>query len=99
MCGNAKLIAGVRSAKQFLSFASGAPFQPAVTLALNSQQAWVEQSRRSLQSRRDRLAAGLADIGFDAHHTSGTFFLAQTPRRSASTTVGLSAPNCRTVPV
>ncbi len=79
VCGNAKLIAGVRSAKQFLSFASGAPFQPAVTLALNSQQAWVEQSRRSLQSRRDRLAAGLADIGFDVHHTSGTFFLCADP--------------------
>jgi N-succinyldiaminopimelate aminotransferase len=35
---NADLIAGVRAAKQFLSYVGGAPFQPAVALALATQQ-------------------------------------------------------------
>lgn len=51
VCGNAKLIAGVRSAKQFLSFASGAPFQPAVTLALKG-------GRAAAVARDDALADG-----------------------------------------
>ncbi|MCV7194898.1 pyridoxal phosphate-dependent aminotransferase [Mycobacterium angelicum] len=79
VCGNAKLIAAVRSAKQFLSYVGAAVFQPAVALALNTQQAWVEESRQSLQSRRDRLAAGLAKLGFDVLHSSGTFFLCVDP--------------------
>lgn len=79
VCGNAKLIAAVRSAKQFLSYVGAAVFQPAVALALNTQQAWVEQSRLSLQSRRDRLATGLDKIGFDVCHSSGTYFLCVDP--------------------
>jgi len=35
-CGNADLIAGVRAAKQFLTYVGGAPFQPAVALALTA---------------------------------------------------------------
>ena len=31
-CGPAELIAGVRAAKQYLSYVGGAPFQPAVAL-------------------------------------------------------------------
>lgn len=79
VCGNAKLIAAVRAAKQYLSYTGAAVFQPAVALALNSQQEWVEESRRSLQSRRDRLATGLTKIGFDVYHSSGSFFLCADP--------------------
>src|ERR1700756_4759039 len=63
-CGPAQLIAGVRAAKQYLTYVGGAPFQPAVALALDTEDAWVAQLRRSLQTRRDRLAAGLSQIGF-----------------------------------
>jgi N-succinyldiaminopimelate aminotransferase len=79
-CGNADLIAGVRAAKQFLSYVGGAPFQPAVALALATQQDWVITLRKTLQARRDRLAAGLAAIGFDVHHSGGTYFLCADPR-------------------
>ena len=58
-CGPAQLIAGVRAAKQYLSYVGGAPFQPAVALALDTEDAWVAELRSSLQARRDRLAAGL----------------------------------------
>lgn len=40
-CGPAELIAGVRAAKQYLSYVGGAPFQPAVALALDTEDAWV----------------------------------------------------------
>ncbi|GBG40292.1 pyridoxal phosphate-dependent aminotransferase [Mycobacterium montefiorense] len=79
-CGPAELIAGVRAAKQYLSYVGGAPFQPAVALALDTEDAWVAELRCSLQSRRDRLAAGLADIGFAVHDSCGTYFLCADPR-------------------
>ncbi|WP_191497307.1 pyridoxal phosphate-dependent aminotransferase [Mycobacterium simulans] len=79
-CGPAKLIAGVRAAKQYLSYVGGAPFQPAVAAALDTQDAWVTQLRSTLQRRRDRLSAGLTDIGFAVHDSSGTYFLCADPR-------------------
>ncbi|WP_096291360.1 pyridoxal phosphate-dependent aminotransferase [Mycobacterium ahvazicum] len=79
-CGPAQLIAGVRAAKQYLSYVGGAPFQPAVALALDTEDAWVDDLRRSLQARRDRLAAGLADIGFAVHESNGSYFLCADPR-------------------
>ncbi|MGD9619603.1 MAG: pyridoxal phosphate-dependent aminotransferase [Mycolicibacterium sp.] len=79
-CGPRELIAGVRAAKQYLSYVGGAPFQPAVAQALNYEDAWVAALRDSLQSRRDKLSSALADIGFDVHTSSGTYFLCADPR-------------------
>lgn len=79
-CGPAELIAGVRAAKQYLSYVGGAPFQPAVALALETQDAWVAGLRATLQARRDRLAAGLIDVGFEVHDSAGTYFLCADPR-------------------
>ena len=79
-CGPSELIKGVRSAKQYLSYVSGAPFQPAVAHALATEDAWVAALRDSLQARRDRLGAALADIGFDVHDSFGTYFLCADPR-------------------
>lgn len=79
-CGPAELISGVRAAKQYLSYVGGAPFQPAVALALNTEESWVAALRTSLQERRDRLAAGLTQIGFEVHDSSGTYFLCADPR-------------------
>lgn len=79
-CGPSDLIAGVRAAKQYLSYVGGAPFQPAIALALDTEDAWVSVLRSSLQAKRDKLAAALAAIGFDVHHSSGTYFLCADPR-------------------
>ncbi|MGE2721296.1 pyridoxal phosphate-dependent aminotransferase [Mycolicibacterium celeriflavum] len=79
-CGLAELIAGVRAAKQYLSYVSGAPFQPAVAHALNNEQAWVSALRDSLQRKRDRLGGALADLGFEVHDSFGTYFLCADPR-------------------
>ena len=79
-CAPAELIVGVRAAKQYLSYVGGAPFQPAVAHALNTEDAWTAELRASLQQRRDRLATGLTKIGFSVHHSSGTYFLCADPR-------------------
>jgi N-succinyldiaminopimelate aminotransferase len=79
-CGPADLVAGVRAAKQYLSYVGGAPFQPAVAYALNNEDAWVESLRDSLQSKRNTLGAALTDIGFEVHDSAGTFFLCADPR-------------------
>lgn len=79
-CGPAQLIAGMRAAKQYLSYVGGAPFQPAVALALEQEGAWVDNLRATLQARRDRLAAGLIDVGFEVHDSAGTYFLCADPR-------------------
>ncbi|AFS12984.1 MULTISPECIES: pyridoxal phosphate-dependent aminotransferase [Mycobacterium] len=79
-CGPAQLIAGMRAAKQYLSYVGGAPFQPAVALALEQEGAWVDDLRATLQARRNRLAAGLIDVGFEVHDSAGTYFLCADPR-------------------
>ena len=79
-CGPAELIQGVRAAKQYLSYVGGAPFQPAVAEALNTEDAWVDTLRDSLQARRDRLTGGLTDIGFKVLDSAGTYFLCADPR-------------------
>ncbi|OBJ48588.1 pyridoxal phosphate-dependent aminotransferase [Mycobacterium sp. 1423905.2] len=79
-CGPAHLITGLRAAKQYLSYVGGAPFQPAVALALETQDAWVAELRNTFERRRDRLAAGLTDIGFAVHDSHGTYFLCADPR-------------------
>ncbi|HTX98282.1 MAG TPA: pyridoxal phosphate-dependent aminotransferase [Mycobacterium sp.] len=79
-CGPAQLIAGVRAAKQYLSYVGGAPFQPAVALALDTEDGWVAELRASLQARRDRLTAGLAQVGFEVHDSAGSYFVCADPR-------------------
>ncbi|OBF28090.1 pyridoxal phosphate-dependent aminotransferase [Mycobacterium sp. ACS4331] len=79
-CGAPDLIAGVRAAKQYLSYVGGAPFQPAVAHALNTEDQWVRALRDSLRVKRDTLSAALTDIGFDVHESAGTYFVCADPR-------------------
>lgn len=79
-CGTPELVAGVRAAKQYLSYVGGAPFQPAIAYALNHEDTWVDGLRDSLQAKRDRLAAALDDVGFEVHDSAGTYFLCADPR-------------------
>lgn len=79
-CGAPELIAGVRAAKQYLTYVGGAPFQPAVAYALEHENDWVAGMRAGLQQKRDRLGSALTDLGFDVHTSSGTYFLCADPR-------------------
>lgn len=74
-CGPADLVAAVRATKQFMTFVGGAPFQPAVAYALRTELPWVDELRDALQTKRDRLAAGLGAAGFAVQPTAGTYFI------------------------
>lgn len=73
--GPEPLVTAVRAAKQFLTFTSGAPFQPAVALGLGLGDDYYEGLRSGLQDKRDRLCDGLAKVGFDVHRPRGTYFV------------------------
>lgn len=75
ICSTPELVAAVKAAKQFITFVSGGPLQPAVAYALDNELEWVENLRVSLQEKRDRLSAGLADAGFAVRPSAGTYFV------------------------
>jgi N-succinyldiaminopimelate aminotransferase len=73
--GPPELVAAVRSAKQFLSFAGGTPFQHAIAAALADAERHVAPLRSSLEARRDRLCAGLETAGFGVSVPQGGYFV------------------------
>lgn len=79
LTGPAELVAAVRTVQQYLTYVSGAPFQPAVAAALRDEDgtvdAWVAGLARSLAARRDLLCSGLVDAGFDVVVPRGTYFV------------------------
>jgi len=73
--GPADLVAAVEGAKNWLSYSSGAPLQPAVAVALEHHDAFHETLAKDLREKRDRLCAGLADVGMEVYRPSGTYFV------------------------
>ena len=73
-CGPAELVARVRAAKQFLTFATGTPFQHAVAAGLRAGDGLVEPLRASLRERRDLFCDGLEKLGFDVLRPAATYF-------------------------
>jgi N-succinyldiaminopimelate aminotransferase len=73
--GPRELVAATQTAKQFLTFVSGAPFQPAIAYALGLPDAYFESFRAGLEAKRDRLCAGLAAAGLEVLEPAGTYFV------------------------
>jgi N-succinyldiaminopimelate aminotransferase len=73
--GPAELVAAVEGAKNWLSYSSGAPLQPAIALALNDHDAFHEALAKDFRERRDGLCAGLADLGMRVYQPAGTYFV------------------------
>jgi N-succinyldiaminopimelate aminotransferase len=73
--GPAALVTAVMRVKQFLTFVNGAPFQPAVAVALGLPDSYYEGFRAGLEARRDQLVAGLSDAGFGVLPSEGTYFV------------------------
>lgn len=75
--GPAELVTAVRTVKQFLTYTSGAPLQPAVAAGLDDPrvETYVRDLAASLAGRRDLLCAGLREVGFDVVVPSGTYFV------------------------
>jgi N-succinyldiaminopimelate aminotransferase len=62
-CGPSDLVTAVRTAKQFLTYVNGAPFQPAVAAGLRLPDAYFAGAAASLRTRRDQLCDGLEALG------------------------------------
>jgi len=72
--GPAPLVGALLAAKQWLTFTSGAPLQPAVAVALDEHRDFPADLARSLQGRRDQLVAGLGEAGLTPYVPQGTYF-------------------------
>ena len=71
-CAPPGLLSAVRTVKQFLTYVSGAPLQPAVARVLVDAARLAP--RAALQEQRDLLCGGLADLGFDVVVPASTYF-------------------------
>lgn len=60
----AELITAITGTKQWLTYSSGAPFQPAVAVGLGMPSAAFADLATDLRERRDLLTDGLREIGF-----------------------------------
>ncbi len=72
--GSAPLVAAVRTAKQFLTYVNGAPFQPAVAVGLALGDDFYDDLANGLRDRRDQLVDGLQTAGFEVFVPQGTYF-------------------------
>jgi N-succinyldiaminopimelate aminotransferase len=75
VCATPELVDAVKTAKQFLTYVSGGPFQPAVATALALDDSYYTELRESLQAKRNLLCAGLAEVGFEVFVPQGTYFV------------------------
>jgi N-succinyldiaminopimelate aminotransferase len=75
ICAPPALTTAVRTAKQFMTYTNGTPFQHAVTAALALDDGFFDDLAEGYRARRDRLVKGLLDAGFDVHPAEGTYFV------------------------
>lgn len=75
VCGPASLVAAARAAKQFLTYVSSGPFQPAIAVGLRLPDGYFVELAADLQRKRDRLSRGLEAAGFETFTPRGTYFV------------------------
>jgi N-succinyldiaminopimelate aminotransferase len=73
--GPRELIAAVRVVRQHLSYVSCGPFQYAMAAGLAMPDAYFEDFRADLETKRDLLSAGLGDLGLRVVQPEGTYFV------------------------
>jgi N-succinyldiaminopimelate aminotransferase len=73
--GPAPIVAAVRTAKQFLTYVNGAPFQHAIAHALDLPDAYYDGFVADMRAKRDCLLGGLHDAGFTVYEPQGTYFI------------------------
>ena len=75
ICGPAPLVAAARAAKQFLTYVSSGPFQPAIATGLRLPDSYFRDLADDLQVKRDLLMTGLEEAGFEVFRPRGTYFV------------------------
>ena len=69
------LRSAVQTAKQFLTYVNGAPFQYAIADALALPDRYFAELRLDLMRKRDLLTTGLKSLGLNVFPTAGSYFL------------------------
>ncbi|MCM2420657.1 MULTISPECIES: aminotransferase class I/II-fold pyridoxal phosphate-dependent enzyme [unclassified Streptomyces] len=75
ICGPAPLVAAAGSVKQFLTYASGTPYQEALARMLGSVEEWAAELRGTLRTNRDLLSDGLKRAGLRPYRAEAGYFL------------------------
>lgn len=74
LCGPAPMVAAARTAKQFLTYVNGSPFQPAIAVGLRLPDTYFSGLASTMAAKRDRLQEGLRAAGFVVHPSEATYF-------------------------
>lgn len=75
VCGPPHLVSAVTSVKQFLTYASGTPYQAALARALDGVEEWTAQLRETLRANRALLTEGLTAAGLRPYRAEAGYFL------------------------
>ncbi|MWC00151.1 aminotransferase class I/II-fold pyridoxal phosphate-dependent enzyme [Agromyces seonyuensis] len=73
--GPAHLVTAALAVKQYLTFVNAAPFQPAIAVGLDLPDERLARFGEVLQSKRDRLVAGLETAGFAVSVPQAGYFV------------------------
>lgn len=96
MSGAELLVTAARTAKQFLTYTNGAPFQPAIAVGLGLPDRYFHELAASLQTARDHLVEGLRTAGFTTYVPEATYFVTVDIRSIDPTGDGMAF--CRSLP-
>ena len=96
MSGPEPLVTAAKTAKQFLTYVNGAPFQPAMAVGLGLPDAYFQELAATLQTARDHLVVGLRRAGFTAYEPEATYFTTVDIRPLAADGDGMAF--CRSLP-
>ena len=75
LSGPAELVDAVIAVKQFTTYVSGAPFQPAIALGLSLADDYFADAASTLAAKRDLLSTGLRRAGFEVSRPDGSYFV------------------------
>ncbi|GAB3616695.1 aminotransferase class I/II-fold pyridoxal phosphate-dependent enzyme [Okibacterium endophyticum] len=93
--GPAPLVTALTTVKQFLTYVSGAPFQPAIAVGLGLGDDVFTGIAADLRAKRDLLTDGLASAGFDVARPAAGYFVIADARAHG---VDDAAAFCRELP-
>ena len=96
MCGPAAMVTAAKTAKQFLTYVSGAPFQPAIAVGLDLPDEYFAGIALDLAAKRDHLVVGLRAAGFETFVPEATYFTTVDIRPVQPDGDGMAF--CRTLP-
>ncbi|RUQ99267.1 aminotransferase class I/II-fold pyridoxal phosphate-dependent enzyme [Labedella endophytica] len=70
----AALVSAILTVKQYLTYVSGSPFQPAIARGLDLPDSAFDRIASDLRQKRDVLTRGLQVAGFDVSVPAGSYF-------------------------